>query len=116
MVKITAQALRCMATTQDGSQCKFKGLHMSGNERFCGNHLVWLGKAKVNPAQASLPFSAAEEALKVFGPTKNSVEIAEGIIAMVNGASKQPSVIVAYVAYMLDGYVANVVRRQAAKA
>lgn len=109
MVTITAQSLRCIANTQEGTQCKFRGIHMAANGRYCGNHFAQLGNPKASPAQASLPFSPSKEVIKAFGPTKDSVQFAETLIGIANSDTKEPSTAIAY---MLDGYIANLVRQQ----
>jgi hypothetical protein len=103
MVNQTAQSLRCSANTQEGTQCKFKGIHIVDGHRYCGNHLTQL--------QGSQPPAPAKEVLKKFGPTNDSMEFAERIVDVVTSSgSKEPSIIVAY---LLDGYIANLIRQQA---
>lgn len=107
---------KCSATTATANRCSFRGLHVVDGKFYCGNHAnaekekggAWsIASPKEAKKQMELPLDVTKLRAS-FNPTQESASFAKLLVGL---AKQDGSEAEAIVAYALDGYVANVVRK-----
>jgi hypothetical protein len=96
-------SLQCSAMTKGNKPCYFKGLHMVNGKRYCGNHAAIARAYQKVHAIAKPPKEPVTViATPLFGPTQESLKIAKEAMGMDSEIA---------IAYMIDGFVANALRK-----